>query len=66
MKTLIKNGLVLLWDESGWKIEQKNILIDGSRIASVTVGACEDADRVIDAEGKLRKFRVQNAKFRWV
>ena len=53
MKTLIKNGLVLLWDESGWKIEQKNILIDGSRIASVTAGARDDADRIIDASGKL-------------
>ena len=53
MKTLIKNGLVLLWDGAGWKIEQKNILIDGSRIASVTAGACEDADRVLDAGGKL-------------
>ena len=53
MKTLIRNGLVLLWDGAGWNIEQKNILIDGSRIASVTAGACEDADRVLDAEGKL-------------
>ena len=53
MKTLIKNGLVLLWDGAGWSIEQKNILIDGSRIASVTTGACEDADRVLDAGGKL-------------
>ena len=53
MKTLIKNGLVLLWDEAGWKIEQKNILIDGSRIASVTAGARDDADRILDASGKL-------------
>ena len=53
MKTLIKNGLVLLWDGSGWKIEQKNILIDGSRIASVTAGICDNADSVIDASGKL-------------
>ena len=53
MKTLIKNGLVLLWDGAGWNIEQKNILIDGSCIASVTAGACDDADRVLDASGKL-------------
>ena len=53
MKTLIKNGLALLWDEAGWKIEQKNILIDGSRIASVTAGARDDADRILDASGKL-------------
>ena len=53
MKTLIKNGLALLWDGAGWKIEQKNILIDGSRIASVTAGARDDADRILDASGKL-------------
>ena len=53
MKTLIKNGLVLLWDRAGWRIEEKNILIDGSWIASVTAGACDDADRVLDASGKL-------------
>ena len=53
MKTLIKNGLALLWDGSGWKIEQKNILINGSLIASVTADICDNADRVIDASGKL-------------
>ena len=53
MKTLIKNGLVLLWDGAGWNIEQKNILINGSRIASVTAGASDGADRVLDAGGKL-------------
>ena len=35
MKTLIKNGLVLLWEDSGWKIEKKDILISGSRIESI-------------------------------
>ena len=53
MKTLIKNGLVLLWDGAGRNIEQKNILINGSRIASVTAGASDGADRVLDAGGKL-------------
>ena len=28
MKTLIKNGLVLLYDNSGWRYEKKDILID--------------------------------------
>ena len=53
MKTLIKNGLVLLWDGAGWKIEEKNILIDGNCIASVTADGCDNPDRIIDASGKL-------------
>ena len=53
MKTLIKDGLVLLWDGAGWKIEEKNILIDGNCIASVTADRCDNPDRIIDASGKL-------------
>ncbi|MBE6910244.1 MAG: amidohydrolase [Ruminococcaceae bacterium] len=53
MKTLIKNGLALLWDEAGWRYEKADVLIDGNRIARVapSIGA-EDAS-VIDAAGKL-------------
>ena len=66
MKTLIKNGLVLLWDDSGWKIEKKDILISGSRIESILNPDSNPSElctlnselsqfpfRIIDAEGKL-------------
>ena len=53
MKTLIKNGLVLLWDEADWKIEKKDILIDGNRIVSVAADLSENDARVLDASGKL-------------
>ncbi|MBR4474523.1 MAG: amidohydrolase [Oscillospiraceae bacterium] len=35
MKTLIKNGLVLLRDSSGWKLEYTDILITDTRITSL-------------------------------
>ena len=35
MKTLIKNGLVLLRDGAGWKTEKQDILIEGNRIAKI-------------------------------
>ena len=35
MKTVIKNGLVLLYDESGWRYEKKDILINGNRIEGI-------------------------------
>ena len=53
MKTLIKNGLALLWDESGWRYEKKDILINGNRIECVGDLTALEAGKVIDAAGKL-------------
>lgn len=53
MKTLIKDGLVLLYDESGWRYEKQNILISGNRIEKITSSVIFDDCRVIDAAGKL-------------
>jgi len=53
MKTLIKNGLVLLWDGSAWKIEKKDLLIAGNRISSVAPDLSADDAHIIDADGKL-------------
>ena len=67
MTTLIKNGLALLWDDAGWKIEPADILIDGNRIAAVQLyeyfssllrkaspsGNFQFPDRILDASGKL-------------
>ena len=65
-RLLIKNGLVLLWEDSGWKIEKKDILISGSRIESILNPDSNPSElctlnselsqfpfRIIDAEGKL-------------
>ncbi|MBQ6399107.1 MAG: amidohydrolase [Clostridia bacterium] len=35
MKTLIKNGLVLLLNEEGWRAEKKDLLIEGNRIIRI-------------------------------
>ena len=57
MSTLIKDGLVLLKDGRGYKIEKKDILIDGNRIAAVMSEAppalAFGCDEVTDAFGKL-------------
>lgn len=53
MKILIQNGLVLLYDENGWRTEKQDVLIDGNRIERIgAVPETEDC-RVIDAGGKL-------------
>ena len=53
MRTLIKNGLVLLRDESGWKTEKKDIVIRDNRIEAVTASPSVEGCKVIDAAGKL-------------
>ena len=47
MKTLIRNATVVLPDA----VERLNILLDGSRIASVGSPDSANADEVIDAHG---------------
>ena len=54
MKTLIRNGLVLLRDEQGWKTDKKDVLIDGNRISGIlTPGTDSDGATVIDATDHL-------------
>ena len=53
MKTLLKNGLVLLYDESGFRYEKKDVIIDGNRIESVAEDLSEEGCKVIDATDKL-------------
>ena len=53
MKTLIKNGLVLLYDESGWRIEKKDIVIRDNKIESVTSAPSPEGCKVIDAGDHL-------------
>ena len=48
MKTLLKNCKIVNHDS----IKEGNILIDGEIIASVTAGADEKADKIIDCAGK--------------
>ncbi len=53
MKTLIRNGLVLLKKGAGWRYEKLDVLVDGNRIARIAPDlAAEDAE-VLDASGKL-------------
>ena len=53
MKTLIKGGLVLLHDESGWRYEGLDVLVDGNRISEVAPDIAAGGCEVIDAAGKL-------------
>ena len=53
MRTLIKYGLVLLYDESGWRYEKKDILIRDNRIEKVSCSVTAEDCRVIDAKDKL-------------
>ena len=53
MRTLIKNGLVLLYDESGWRYEKKDIGIRDNRIETVSSSAPTEGCKVIDAGNKL-------------
>ena len=50
---LIKGGLVLLYDEAGWRCEKTDILISGSRIARIGPASAAEACETIDAAGKL-------------
>ena len=53
MKTLIRNGLVLLYGASGWRIEKKDIVIRDNRIEAVASAPAAEGCRVIDASGML-------------
>ena len=53
MKTLIRNGLVLMYDESGWRCEKKDIVISGNRIEELSSSAAAEGCRVIDAGNML-------------
>lgn len=57
MKTLIKDGLVLLPEGDGFKVEKNDILIDGERIALVVPEIPQKlmymADEVVNAFGKI-------------
>ena len=50
MTTLIKNGLLI--DPANHIYSKQNLLVDGGKIVAVTSGT-PDADRVIDAAGKV-------------
>lgn len=52
MRTLIHNGLALLKDGGGWKVEKKDILVEGNRIRAVG-GDCGGAEEIIDAADHL-------------
>ena len=53
MKTLIGNGLVLLYDANGWRLEKKDLLISGNRIEKITETTKTDGCDVIDATDQL-------------
>ena len=53
MKKLIKNGLVLLYDESGWRCERADVLVDGSRIGRIAPSLDGEGCEVLDAAGML-------------
>ena len=53
MKTVIRNGLVLLYDESGWRCAKKDIVIRGNRIEEISSSAAAEGCRVIDAGNRL-------------
>jgi 5-methylthioadenosine/S-adenosylhomocysteine deaminase len=53
VKTLIKNGLVLLRDGAGWQAEEKDVLLRDSRIESIASVISGDGCRVIDAKDHL-------------
>ena len=61
MKTLIKNGLVLLRDGAGWKTEKQDILIEGNRIGKIGPALNAEGCRVIDAENRLAMPGLINA-----
>ena len=56
MKTLIKNGFVLLYDENGWRYEKKDILINGNRIEPAEIEAAVKASPRI--QEILREYKL--------
>ncbi len=53
MKTLIKNGLVLLRDGAGWQAEKKDVMLRDNRIESIASVIPGTGCRVIDAKDHL-------------
>ncbi len=53
MKTLIKNGLVLLLESGGWVLRERDLLICGNRIARIGEDLAEPDARVLDASDML-------------
>ena len=53
MKTLIRNGLVLLRDGDGWKTEKADVLVEGNRIAKIAPSLDPEGCRIIDAGDHL-------------
>ena len=53
MKTLLKNGLVLLYDKKGWHYKKADVLLDGNRIERIATSVSAEDASVIDASGKL-------------
>ena len=53
MKTWIKNGLVLRYDEQGWRYEKIDLLINGNRIERITSSPIAEDCEILDASGKL-------------
>ena len=53
MKTLIQNGLALLYGAAGWRLEKADVLIDGNRIERIAPSLDAAGCRVIDAADKL-------------
>lgn len=53
MKTLIKNGLALLYEDGAWNVLKRDVLIDGNKIARVASNIDESDCKVIDATDKL-------------
>ncbi len=53
MKTLIKNGLVLLYDGSGFRCEKKDVLINDNKIEKIAESVSEEGCEIIDAIDKL-------------
>ena len=56
MKTLIKNGLVLLQDGAGWQAEEKDVLLRDSRIESIASVISGDGCR---CPGWLTRIRIR-------
>lgn len=57
MKTLIKNGEVLMWGDGGFEVKRGDVVVNGKRIEKVLNGGYDgdlgEFDKVIDATDKL-------------
>ena len=60
-KTLIQNGLVLLYDAAGWRYEKADILLSGNKIEHIAPSLGAEGAEIIDASGKLVMPGIINA-----